>query len=443
MAACYRDQRRMGQMIDQMKILASNLDELRAEINALRNTYLRNEEDLPHANDFKRNRSSEINILHKLRRYMKKVTNIYTLRKRQKRDKIRESYYPCTNMDPVLPTFLNCIIRTRKKENMLQIPTRIKYLRSQGNQTNEKIGSRHCITKRASASMHTENTNYHESLFTKDGNEQYNKIIFPKRNTTLVPHCSEISCELDFQIEKSIFSSGSNVNIFSDSYTLKNCPENTKVVLSNGNNKQSATKCTQTRIAKLGRKSKNFHFYSKRPNLCFSKIKNAVIEKRIIRNSNERTFTICREVNNTKNYPNLKKNHSERCSCRKKRNNFTQLNGENTSGQNFPIEKNTKKIKNNLSIKNMFENLLPVTKPELSSSLLSLELDINISNNSSNIEEFSERRKPRTYIIRQTTQECNRNNWLNNLEKSVVCVEQTSDLTLSSCSFSNQNVHFN
>lgn len=93
MAACYRDQRRMGQMIDQMKILASNLDELRAEINALRNTYLRNEEDLPHANDFKRNRSSEINILHKLRRYMKKVTNIYTLRKRQKRDKIREVYY--------------------------------------------------------------------------------------------------------------------------------------------------------------------------------------------------------------------------------------------------------------------------------------------------------------------------------------------------------------
>lgn len=94
MAACYRNQRRMGEMIDQMKILASNLDELRAEINALRNTYLRNEEDLPRANDFKRNRSSEINILHKLRRYMKKVTNIYyTLRRRQKRDEIREVYY--------------------------------------------------------------------------------------------------------------------------------------------------------------------------------------------------------------------------------------------------------------------------------------------------------------------------------------------------------------
>lgn len=338
-------------------------------------------------------------------------------------------------MDPRLPSFLSYIFRNRKKGNLLEIPTRIKYLKSRGIQTNGKLERRQC-----KPIENVDDIKDDGFLFTKHENERYNKI-FPKKYATLVPHCSEISCELDFQIENSMTSpSGSNVNISSDSYTFQNYPENTRIVLSDNNDKQSAAKYTQTKVVKLRRKPKHLNnFHHKQSNLCFSKIKNAVITKKIIKNSNERTFTVHGEVNDVRNYPRLKKNRCKQCSCGKRRNNFTQWNDQNDK-QDFPMEKSVQRISSDLPVND--QNTSATTKPDLSSSLLSL--DINVSNNSSsNVNDFPERRKPRTYVIRRTTQKCNQNNCSSNLEKSVICLGQTSDLTLSSCSFSNRNMHFN
>ncbi|KAF3422316.1 hypothetical protein E2986_06928, partial [Frieseomelitta varia] len=351
MTTCYGDQRKLGQVIDQMKILANNMDELRAEINMLRNSYSKSKENHSCASVFKRNSSSKTNVLSKLKKYMRKVTSIYSLRKERKYGKDQEKY------------------------------------------------------------------------------------------ATLAPHCSEISCELDFQIENPMTSpSDFNVNIFSDSCSFKNCPENARIVLSDNNDEQPATKYTQTKVVKLRRKSKHLNFHHKQPNLCFSKMKNAVITKEIIRNSNERTFTVCGEINDVRDYPRLRKICCKQCSC-KRRNNFTQWNDQKDE-VNFPMEKTVQRISDDLPINDsMFENIPPTTKSDLSSSLVSL--DINISNSSSNIEDFPERRKPRTYVIRRTTQKCNQNNCSSNFEKSVICLGQTSDLTFSSCSFPNRNIHFN
>ncbi|CAD1472933.1 unnamed protein product, partial [Heterotrigona itama] len=424
MATCYRDQRKLGQVIDQMKILANNMDELRAEIDVFRNSYLKSEENHSCAGVFKRNSSSETNVLSKLKRYMRKVTSIYSLRKGQKYGKDQETYYSCTNMDPRLPSFLSYIFRTRKKGNLLEIPTRIKYLKSRGIQTNGRLESRQRIAN-SPAIIPIENVddiNDDGFLFAEHENERYNEIIFPKKYATLVPHCSEISCELDFQIGNPMTSPfESNVNVFSDSYCFENYPDNTRIILSDSNDKQSATRHTQTKTVKLRRKSKHLNFHHEQSNnLCFSKIKNAVITKKIVRNSNEHTFTVCGGVDDVKDHPRLKRSRCKQCSCGKRRNNSTQWNDQ--------------KDEENLSTE-------PATKSDLSSSLLSL--DIDISNSSNNVEDFPERRKPRTYVIRRATQKCNQNNCSGNFEKSVICLGQTSDLILSSCSFSNRNIHFN
>ncbi|KAK9304924.1 hypothetical protein QLX08_003860 [Tetragonisca angustula] len=440
MTTCYCDQRKLGQVIDQMRILANNMDELRAEINVLRNSYSKSKENHSCASVFKRNSSSETNVLSKLKKYMRKVTSIYSLRKGHKD---QETYYPCTNMDPRLPSFLSYIFRTRKKENLSEIPTRIKYLKSRGIQTNGKLESRRCIAKSPAIipTGNVDDVNDDGFLFAKHEHERYNKIIFPKKYATLASHCSEISCELDFQIENPMTSpSGFNVNIFSDSCSFKNCPENARIVLSDSNDEQLATKYTQTKVGKLRRKSEHLNFHHKQSNLCFSKMRNAVITKKIIRNSNERTFTVCGEVNDVRDYPRLRKICCKQCSCGKRRN-FTQWNDQKGE-ENFPMEKTVQKKSDDLPINdNMFENIPPATKSDLSSSLVSL--DINISNSSSNVEDFPERRKPRTYVIRRTTQKCNQNNCSSNFERSVICLGQTSDLTLSSYSFPNHNIHFN
>ena len=92
MATCYRDQRKLGQVIDQMKILTNNMDELHAEIDVLRNSYLKSKENRSCASVFKRNSSSETNVLSKLKKYMRKVTSLYSLKKGQKYGKDQEVY---------------------------------------------------------------------------------------------------------------------------------------------------------------------------------------------------------------------------------------------------------------------------------------------------------------------------------------------------------------
>lgn len=334
------------------------------------------------------------------------------------------------------------------------MPPRIKYLKSRGNQTNDKQEMQ-CTTKSPCAPLRVdhkpEDKNYHESFPKRAETDQVDKVT-PSTDATLVPHCSEISCELDVKVENSVCSSpNSNVNIYSDSYTFANIPraedspqECSSEGIDDQPGKQSATKSTQTNVTNNSRRnSKNS--YLKQSNLCFSKIKNAVITKKIVKNSNESTFTICGEMDDMKHYPCPRKN-SNKYSFKKKQNSFTQWNDQKTSEQDIPLAKTCQEAKDNLSgtnSKNMYQNILPVKDSDSSPSLGSLDLEVNISNVSTNVEDdcSSERRKPRTYVIRHISQKSNESNWLNDLER-ITYAGPSSDLSLSCCSFSNHNVHF-
>ncbi|XP_031364572.1 uncharacterized protein LOC102679942 [Apis dorsata] len=457
-----RDQRKLGQMVDQMKILANNLDELRAEISALKASYLTKKDDPLRNNDLKQNlnKSSKTNVLSKLKKYMKKVKSMYSLRKEQKR-RNQEPFYPCSNIDPPLSSFLNYIFPNQRKD-IWKLPPRIKYLKSRGNQTNDKQELQ-CTTKSPTPlnmDHKLEDKNYHEfcSSPKRTETDQDDKVVSPSNDATLVPHCSEISCELDVKVENSVCSSpSSNVNIYSDSYTFAACTANVprngdsppQVSSSEGVDdepvgKQSATKSTQTKITNMRRNSNDSYF--KQSNLCFSKIKNAVITKKIVKNSNESTFTICGEVSDMKHYPCPKKN-CNKYSFKKKQNSFTQWNDQKTSEQDIPpVKTQLKEMKDSLSgtnNKTMYtcQNILPIKDSDSSPSLVSLDLEVNISNISTNIEDCSERRKPRTYVIRQISQKSNESNWLNDLER-ITYAGPSSDLSLSCCSFKNHNVHF-
>ncbi|KOC60477.1 hypothetical protein WH47_07835 [Habropoda laboriosa] len=396
--ACCRDQRKMGQMIDQIKMLSSNLDELRAEINALKTSYLESKESLLHGNDVRKSRDSKINVLHKVKKYMKKVTNTYSRRKEQKSG------------------------RSQK------IPTTMKYLKNQGNQTKEKFKVQQSMVKSTTVSAPVK-TIYRGLSFTKLANEQYNKAIFP---TTVQKH-SDISCELDLKVQNPMSPSNSEKGVF-----FKNYPKNINVSSLNNNSKQSATKSTQTKIGKPRRKGRNLHFHSKYPNLYLSKIKNAVIMKKIIRNTNESIFTVCENIGNRKTHLYSQKEICNRCSCRKQTTDFVNSIDQETSERNVSLDKTLEKLKNNETCKSFLFN----EEPDLSSSSISVDLEVNISNSSTKLEDFPQRRKPRTYVVRKTTAKHNQN-WLNHVERSVIYLGQTSDLTLSSCNISNHSVSFN
>ncbi|XP_076755047.1 uncharacterized protein LOC143425876 [Xylocopa sonorina] len=439
---CCRDRRKMSRVIDRIKILADNVDELRAEINAFRTDYFKSREDHSRGNNFKPDKNSNTDILRKMKKYAKKVTSMYSLRKGLKSGGTQEPYYRCTNLDPPLSSLLNYIFPTGKRENVWHVPTRIKHLRDQGNQTNEKPESQRFTAKSPTSSLNVESIHIDDPLSAEDGNGHHNKIIFPRKCATFPSNFSEISCELDLQVESPIIHRGYEVNIFSDSYTVNNYPEN-MLSLSNGSNEQSSMKSTQANVTKLGRKYKNMNSRSKYRNDCFSKIKNAVITKKIVRNLNESTYTICEEVDDTKGYPNLDKERCKRCSCWKRRNKFAELNKKNSNEENFsPVKTGFPMLKTNLTVDkdDIFENLSE--EEDLSSSSASVDLEVNISNSSNKIED-SDRRRPRTYVIHKKTQERNEENRLNHSEKSVIYVEQTSDLNLSSYNFSNHDISFN
>ncbi|XP_017795316.1 PREDICTED: uncharacterized protein LOC108576768 [Habropoda laboriosa] len=426
--ACCRDQRKMGQMIDQIKMLSSNLDELRAEINALKTSYLESKESLLHGNDVRKSRDSKINVLHKVKKYMKKVTNTYSRRKEQKSGRSQKAHYPCSNLNGPLPSFLDYIFRIKKKGSEWQIPTTMKYLKNQGNQTKEKFKVQQSMVKSTTVSAPVK-TIYRGLSFTKLANEQYNKAIFP---TTVQKH-SDISCELDLKVQNPMSPSNSEKGVF-----FKNYPKNINVSSLNNNSKQSATKSTQTKIGKPRRKGRNLHFHSKYPNLYLSKIKNAVIMKKIIRNTNESIFTVCENIGNRKTHLYSQKEICNRCSCRKQTTDFVNSIDQETSERNVSLDKTLEKLKNNETCKSFLFN----EEPDLSSSSISVDLEVNISNSSTKLEDFPQRRKPRTYVVRKTTAKHNQN-WLNHVERSVIYLGQTSDLTLSSCNISNHSVSFN
>ncbi|XP_017887007.1 uncharacterized protein LOC108629120 [Ceratina calcarata] len=437
---CCRDQRKMGHVIDQIKILANNLDELRAEINTLR-TNVKDKMDCSHGSDFQRNKSSKTDVVNKVKKYIKKVTSMYSLKKAQKSNKIREPYY-CTNLDPQLPSFLNYVLRTEKKEGVRQEPTKIKYLKNQGNQTTEKSECHQFAVRSPTASINVQNVEdirYRASI-ANDGNGQRDEIMYPSKNANLAPKCSDISCELYVQVENPV----SKMNIFSDSFTSNNYPENVEVTLLNGNNKPSSTKSTQTEVSKLGRKHRNLNFQYKHPNFCFSRIKNAVITRKIVRNTNESTYTVCGDLGNMRSYTYLREERCKRCNCKRRRDNSMESNYQDANVENLALEKTVLQLKNNPGTHNdVLPHFVSDEEPNLTPSSVSLNLEVNTSNNSNKIKEFSDRRKPRTYVVHKTTQKRNQDNWLNRFERSVIYVGPISDLSLSSNSFSNHNNCFN
>lgn len=342
-----------------------------------------------------------------------------------------------------MPSFLNYVFRAEKKGGTKQQPTKVKYLKSQGNQTTEKFESEQFVVRSPTASVNVQNMQdiHGRASIASDGNGQRDKIMYPSENANLASKCSDISCELYVQVENPL----SEMNIFSDSFTSNNgtIPENVDVT--SLNNKLSSTKSTQTEVSKLGRKYRNLNFHPKHRNLCFSRIKNAVITRKIVRNSNESTFTVCGELGNMSSYTHLRNERCKRCNCKRRKDSFTESNYQGANEDNMALEKTVPRLKSNLGIHDdVFQHFLSDEEPNLTSSSVSLNLEVNAANNSKNkIEEFSDRRKPRTYVVRKTTQKLNQDNWLNHFERSIIYVGPTSDLSLSLYSFSNHNNCFN
>ncbi|XP_012145021.1 uncharacterized protein LOC105663008 [Megachile rotundata] len=369
---CCRDQRKMGQVIDQVKMLANNLDELRSEIDALKINYLK-KDSVGQIDNTK-------NMFKKFKRYVRKITSINSMK--NGRADGQEAYYTCSNTDPPVPSLLNYIFRIGKREDMCQIPTRVKYLRNEGNQTEVKF----------------------EDLENLKSGEQFTKYGATK-NKIFQKECSDISCELDSR--ETPFSS--NINLPSNLPT--NGSKSSQNMETSNIDKQTAS--TQTTLPKLKRNRKTMKLQSKHPNLYLSKIKNAVITKKIIKSSNESTFTVC-----SSDYP--KKFNEQRSRDKKRKNNYT----ETVDG-----------IDDKLSVDKIMKRLKDVSydnSTQGSFSSVSVDLELNISDSSNKIDEFTERRKPRTYVVHKKKRE--EDDW-NHFEKSVIYVGPTSDLTLSSDSF--------
>ncbi|XP_043254200.1 uncharacterized protein LOC122398431 [Colletes gigas] len=401
MQPCGRDQRKMKQVIDQIRELANNLDYLRAEIGALKNNYLANDLNLPFDDRPERSGNGKTSILYKLKKCLRKIRSADLQKSRQSSTKSHEVCYPRKILDQSLLSSLRYNFRIGKKGEI----TRLK---DDCNRTNEKF--RQPFVK-----------------LSKDRSSIVSKYL---ENMENIPRWSELSCELDSYVEDPTFP---NTYTLLPKSNFKTIPR-TREVCSLNENKQFTNTSTQTVSSKVKRKRRNFNFRPNHSSLYFSKIKNAVITKKIIRNPSDREFTVCGKVSRVEDYPYVKKKFYE-CSCKtKKIKNAVETVGRETFEKGFSIQKCT-----NLSCisdDNMNENFTSEEELESSPSMpVSVDLEINVSNSSNEIEEFHPRRKPRTYTIKKTIQN-DTNNWFDRFE-SVLYVGDTSDLTLSSQSLRN------
>ncbi|XP_076627022.1 uncharacterized protein LOC143344648 [Colletes latitarsis] len=408
MQPCGRDQRKMKQVIDQIRELAINLDYLRAEISALKNNYLANDLNLSFDDRRERSGNGKTSILYKLKKYMRKIRSADLQKGRQSSTKSHEVCYPRKILDPSLLSSLKYNFRIGKKDDVLPIPAEITCLKDECNQTNEKF--RQPFVR-----------------LSKDRSPIASKYL---ENMENIPRWSELSCELDSYVEAPAFP---NMYTLPPKSNLKSIPQTREVCLLN-ENKQFTNTSTQTGSSKLKRKRRNFNFRPNHSNLYFSKIKNAVITKKIIRNPSDREFTVCGKVSHVEDYPYVKKKFYE-CSCKtKKMKNAVETVDRETFEKEFSIQKCTNL--SSISDDNMNEHFTSEEELESSSSMpVSVDLEMNVSNSSNEIEEFHPRRKPRTYTIKKTIQS-DTNNWFDRFE-SILYVGDTSDLTLSSQSFRN------
>ncbi|XP_031840779.1 uncharacterized protein LOC116430581 [Nomia melanderi] len=394
---CGRDQRKMMQVIEQIKVLANNLEDLREEIGALRNNHFLNDGNV---STDKRIYSTKSHILHKLRKSTKKIGPTDLQKNERKPPKESEVCCHRSIQDVSLFSSLKYMFRFGKRSKPLRISAYLKDESSQTDKTSNKSNSRSVFNKKASA----------------------------KKQTSLFQQISDISCELDSHVDDATFS---------DIHTVptKISPHGKELCLFN-ENRPLTTVCTQTSSPKPWKKRRSFNFQSKHPNFYFSKIKNAVITKKIIRNPSENAFTVCGRVIRG-GYPNLNQKLREDCSCRTKRINddikaITRGTYENDSQLSSNVQRlnsSSPLIEDNMADNSTTEEESGAT----SSTSVLLNLEVNVSNSSTKTEEFRPRRKPRTYTLNKQFQERDRNDRC----ERIFYVGPTSDLTLSSHSSKN------
>ncbi|XP_033322002.2 uncharacterized protein LOC117218059 [Megalopta genalis] len=397
MQTCGRDQRKMIQVVDQIKLLANNLDDLREEICSLRNNYLPNNGRTSAGTKMG---GAQPRVLRKLGKSIKAIAPTNLPGAAWKRPtKEPEICFHHPNSDASLFSSLRYMFRFGKRKKAVEMPAHLKDDSSQTDQTFDKNSSR--------------------SL---DGSS------FSQKQLKRVARFSEISCELDSRV----------IDPLADTSVIQmqNGAQGKELCLLD-DNKLFATVCTQTSSQKPRRRRMNFNFHSKNPNFYFSKIKNAVITRKIVGNPSENALTVCGRIIR-ENYPNASKKFYEDSPYRTRRsdNNVHAIARENSS---YSSINNDESLKNNLSINeyNATDNSSIDGESEatpVASVCLSLEVDV--SDSSSKLEEFCPQRKPRTYTIRKPSQ--NRNE--NSRHERIVHAGPISDLTLSSHSLSSSKI---
>lgn len=267
-------------------------------------------------------------------------------------------------------------------------------MRDECSQTNEKSSQESSatfsVTRNSTASMeNAEDAPRHQ---VKRGTKQYDEIIFPTKRAILSPRFFELTCELDSCVENSTCPISCETRTKSDHKDTL-----TKEAYIPNENKHFENTSTQTGLPKLKRKNKNFNFLSKHSNLYISKIKNALITRKMMRNLTEKTFPTCSNVNSANDYPCVTKNCCECSTCKTKKINDSV---ETIDRETF---ENVKELKNDSSMKEnvMYENFTSEDKLESSpSTIISLDLELDVCNSSN--EKEHPRRKARTYRISKT-----------------------------------------
>lgn len=331
--------------------------------------------------------------------------------------------YPGT--DPPAPSFLSYIFRFGKPDNVSRVPAEIKYSKDECSQTNGETQQfvASSTAETPLASKHTESILRRETPPTKRASKRYDKTAFPAKRATLFPQSSKINRELYSRVE--------NPSDF------KGSPRRMEVCLLNDKQRSSAS--TQTKATRMKRKRGSLDFQSKQPTVYLSRIKNAVITKKIIRNPYESTFSVSDKVKGVEDYPYLKSRFYEEFK-KKRRNDIVETVAREISEEKYASEDRVKRLKIVSSTNQdvVYDHFPSEEEMALSSSSISLDLELNVSDRSIiKIEDSSRRRKPRTYTISKSAGKRNQTRWFDHDKESVVYVGPTSDLTLSSDSFRN------
>ena len=330
--------------------------------------------------------------------------------------------YPGT--DPPAASFLSYIFPFGKPGNVSGVPAEIKYSKDECSQTDEEnqqfVASSTAETPLAL--KHMESILRRETPPTKRASKRYDKTAFPAKRATLFPQFSRINCELYSRVE--------NPSDF------KGSPRRMEVCLLKDKQRSSAS--TQTKANRMKRKRGSLDYQSKHPTVYLSRIKNAVITKKIIRNPCESTFSVSDKVKGVEEYPYLKSRFYEEFN-KKGRNDIVETVAREISEEKYALEDCVQRLKIVSSTnQNVYDHFPSEEEMGLSSTSVSLDLELNVSGRSIiKIEDSPRRRKPRTYTISKSARKRNQTRWFDHGEESVVYVGPTSDLTLSSDSIRN------